>query len=129
VSPHRTTLPTFFCRIAQDVELSRLAATDSFTGSPNRRYFNETANREVERVRRFGASASVVMIDLDHFKYINDNYGHAIGDQVLCEFARACKDVLARLGGEEFAELLPGVDAAGGMKVACDRSRERQDRG
>lgn len=111
-------------RKLMEFELSRLAATDSLTGSPNRRYFNETANREVERVRRFGASASVVMIDLDHFKSINDNFGHAIGDRVLCEFARACNerlrptDVLARLGGEEFAVLLPGADAAGGMKVA-----------
>ena len=107
-----------------EFELSRLASTDSLTGLPNRRYFIETANREVERVRRFGASAAVVMIDLDRFKLVNDTYGHVMGDQALSSFAQASQkclrptDLLARLGGEEFVVLLPGASAESGLGVA-----------
>jgi diguanylate cyclase (GGDEF)-like protein len=107
-----------------EFDLVRLAATDSLTGLPNRRYFLETANLEVERVRRFGAAASVVMIDLDHFKAVNDTYGHAAGDEALRCFAQVCKrrlrqiDMLARIGGEEFVIMLPGTNEAGAVSVA-----------
>jgi diguanylate cyclase (GGDEF)-like protein len=107
-----------------EVELAKIAATDALTGLPNRRYFLEAANLEVERVRRFGTAASVIMIDLDHFKSVNDTYGHAVGDEALRCLAEVCRnsvrqiDVLARIGGEEFAAILPGTDEAGAHSVA-----------
>ncbi|HEY8698685.1 MAG TPA: diguanylate cyclase [Rhizomicrobium sp.] len=107
-----------------ELELARLASTDSLTGLPNRRYFLETANLEVERAGRFGVAASVAMIDVDRFKAVNDTYGHAAGDDALRCLAQVCRkalrhiDVLARIGGEEFAVLLPGTDEAGAVSVA-----------
>jgi len=107
-----------------EFDLARLAATDPLTDLSNRRYFLEHAELEVERVRRFGAAAAVMMFDLDHFKSVNDTYGHAMGDQALRCLAQACKaairqiDVLARLGGEEFIVMLPGINAADACEVA-----------
>jgi diguanylate cyclase (GGDEF)-like protein len=107
-----------------EFELARLAATDSLTGLPNRRYFLETANLEVERVRRFGTAASLVMIDLDHFKAVNDTYGHPVGDEALHSLAQVCKkllrqiDVIARIGGEEFVIMLPGTNETEAVAVA-----------
>jgi diguanylate cyclase (GGDEF)-like protein len=107
-----------------ELELVRLAATDALTGVPNRRYFLETANLEVERVRRFGTAASVVMIDLDHFKAVNDTYGHPVGDEALRCITQVCKkllrqiDVIARIGGEEFAIMLPGTNETGAIAIA-----------
>lgn len=107
-----------------EFELAMLAATDSLTGLPNRRFFLDMANREVDRVRRFGIPASVAMIDVDNFKDINDTYGHAAGDDALRHLAASFKasvrevDVLARLGGEEFAVLLPGTNESGAQRVA-----------
>jgi diguanylate cyclase (GGDEF)-like protein len=107
-----------------ELELMRLAATDPLTGLPNRRYFTEAANLEVERVNRFGGAASLVMIDLDNFKAVNDTYGHAVGDETLRCLARIFKeqlrqvDVFARIGGEEFVVMLPGTNEAGGVIVA-----------
>jgi diguanylate cyclase (GGDEF)-like protein len=109
-------------RKLMEFELAKLASTDHLTGLPNRRYFLEAASRELERVRRFGGLASVVMIDLDHFKALNDTYGHAAGDEALRSVTRACRlrdtDVLARWGGEEFVALLPGTDEEGALIVA-----------
>ena len=99
-----------------EFELVRLANADSLTGLPNRRYFLETGELEVRRVKRFGRTASVIMIDLDHFKTVNDRFGHAVGDVALRDLARVCRklvrkiDILARLGGEEFAILSPETD-------------------
>jgi diguanylate cyclase (GGDEF)-like protein len=107
-----------------ELELEKLATTDALTTLPNRRYFMEAANLEVERAGRFGAAAALVMIDLDHFKAVNDTYGHAVGDEALRGVALACKknlrkiDILARIGGEEFAVLLPGTNDAGASEVA-----------
>ncbi|MBN9022066.1 MAG: diguanylate cyclase, partial [Rhizobiales bacterium] len=111
-----------------EFRLARLAATDALTGLANRRYFFDVAAREVERVKRFRLPASLVMTDIDHFKSINDTYGHAAGDEALREVASVASaqlrepDVLARLGGEEFALLLPGVPEAGAA-VAAERLR------
>lgn len=81
-----------------------MAATDPLTGLPNRRFFEQTANVELKRVNRFSGAASVIMFDVDHFKTLNDTYGHALGDEALRSLARACQrslrqvDVFARHG-------------------------------
>ena len=111
-----------------ELSLARLAATDALTGIPNRRFFDEFAAIEFSRMARFGEPSSVLMIDLDHFKAINDSHGHAAGDAVLRSVAtigstalRAC-DLFARIGGEEFVCLLPGTDTAG-AHVAAEKLR------
>ena len=96
-------------------ELRRLLTTDYLTGAMNRAYFSEAAEREVSRHRRYGSPLSAIMLDIDHFKRVNDTFGHAVGDQVLTAVVQSCRaelrvtDVLARLGGEEFVVLLPGI--------------------
>jgi hypothetical protein len=95
-----------------EFELEKLASTDPLTGLPNRRFFLEVSYQELERIRRFGTRASLVMMDLDHFKEVNDTFGHAAGDEALRRVSHACNttigqiDVLARLGGEEFVVVL-----------------------
>ena len=107
-----------------ELDLMRLASTDALTGLPNRRYFMEAANLELERVNRFGAAASLVVIDLDHFKVVNDTYGHAVGDGALSWLTQISKqalrqiDVFARIGGDEFVIMLPGANEAGAVIVA-----------
>jgi diguanylate cyclase (GGDEF)-like protein len=97
-------------------ELIRIATTDSLTGLANRRSFLEQCEAECARARRYGRPAGMLMIDVDHFKMINDTYGHAAGDAVLAEMGRVLHDVFrqggiaGRLGGEEFGVLL--VEAA-----------------
>lgn len=109
-------------RLEQSLQV--LATTDSLTGLANRRHFLEQARHTVLRGRRTGKLPAVVMIDLDHFKRINDTRGHSTGDRVLIEFALCCErglresDVLGRLGGEEFALLLPEVSANAGAETA-----------
>ena len=106
-----------------EIDLARFAATDSLTGLPNRRYFLDFANKEIARVRRFGTPASVLMIDLDHFKAVNDTFGHAIGDTVLRSIGKACaetirpNDLFARFGGEEFVALISGSNLADALVV------------
>lgn len=106
--------------------LTHQAMTDPLTGLCNRRHFILRANEELHRARRTGVPLAVLYLDIDHFKIINDNYGHALGDQVLVTVARACRDalggedLLARMGGEEFAALLPGQD-----KTAAQMTAER----
>jgi diguanylate cyclase (GGDEF)-like protein/PAS domain S-box-containing protein len=105
-------------------QLRALATTDSLTGAANRRHFVELAQRERERSLRSGAPLSLCLFDADHFKSVNDQYGHVAGDQVLTAMAEAARsalrvsDVLGRLGGEEFAVLLPDTDLAGALVVA-----------
>ncbi|MGE4551731.1 MAG: GGDEF domain-containing protein [Desulfovibrionaceae bacterium] len=104
--------------------LAELASTDPLTGAMNRRRFFEALETEFGRVRRYGGELSVVMFDLDHFKDVNDRFGHAAGDAVLVRMAELCRvnrraaDVFGRLGGEEFALLLPETGPAQAAAVA-----------
>ena len=97
-------------------QVQRLAITDELTGLPNRRLLFEKGEGEVLRARRFERPLSIVMLDIDHFKLVNDRYGHAAGDRVLREIAQALRQILresdtaARYGGEEFVVLLPESD-------------------
>ncbi|MEO0003858.1 MAG: hypothetical protein RLZZ22_1550 [Pseudomonadota bacterium] len=108
----------------QKEQAEHKARTDALTGLPNRRAFTELAKVEIERALRFGQPLSLIAIDLDHFKLVNDGHGHAIGDAVLVDFATRAQaqlrviDQLSRLGGEEFVALLPGTDAKGACQVA-----------
>lgn len=117
-------------RKRQEDELKRLANTDPLTGVCNRRAFMAHLSAELARVQRYGHSAAVLMLDLDHFKTVNDRYGHAAGDAVLQRFTELTAallrqtDILGRLGGEEFAVLLPQTDEAGACGLA-ERIRVR----
>lgn len=105
-------------------ELRRLLTTDQLTGLSNRARFFELAEAEVARFERFETPLSCLMIDVDHFKQVNDRHGHAGGDQILRELADLFRrglrsiDVAGRLGGEEFAILLPAIDLAGARAIA-----------
>jgi diguanylate cyclase (GGDEF)-like protein len=106
-------------------ERRRMAMTDVLTGCHNRRYFMNHLRREIKPMRRFGGEVALVVFDVDHFKHINDRYGHAAGDAVLIEFVRRVQGALpreydwcARLGGEEFAVVLPQTGLGGGATVA-----------
>lgn len=108
----------------------RLAQTDALTGIGNRSHFSLRSERLLAQCARDGEEVALIMFDLDHFKTINDRYGHAAGDQVLVQVAELCRrleqrnGVLGRLGGEEFALLLPGMDLAQAVEVA-DECRRR----
>ncbi|AWK88272.1 GGDEF domain-containing response regulator [Azospirillum thermophilum] len=112
-----------------EAELRRMATTDPLTGLWNRRRFLELAEGELARLRRYGRPVSVLMLDIDHFKSINDGYGHAAGDEALCRVAELCRlelrdtDHLGRLGGEEFAIALPETGLGRAVEVA-DRLRQ-----
>ncbi len=101
-----------------------LARTDSLTGLCNRRHFEEIIENEFAKTKRYQTNASCLMIDVDHFKRINDEYSHQTGDQVLREIAGIIRssirdvDVAARWGGEEFIVLLPQIKGAGAMVPA-----------
>ena len=105
-------------------ETQRLSVTDPLTGAGNFRNLSTTLAREVERASRFDRPLSVLMLDLDHFKAVNDTWGHARGDTVLRELARRLGDcvrevdTVARYGGEEFALVLPETDLEGAEMVA-----------
>ena len=105
-------------------ELESLSMTDALTGVPNRRSFDQALAQEMARARRYGSALGVVVLDIDHFKKVNDTHGHQGGDEVLRSFARTVAgelregDVLFRYGGEEFVALLPYADQAGAVKAA-----------
>ena len=105
-------------------ELLRIAATDPLTGAFNRREFTALADHEGVRSSRYNHPLSILMLDLDHFKHLNDVYGHAAGDKVLQKFTALCcdtlrtMDIFGRWGGEEFVVLLPETDAKEAAVIA-----------
>ncbi|MGS7253957.1 diguanylate cyclase [Pseudomonas sp. SK] len=107
-------------------ELRTLSVTDSLTGIHNRRYFQERLKSELERAQRDGQALAVIMLDIDHFKRINDRFGHAVGDRVLrslcLRIAQRLRrtDVFCRLGGEEFMVLCPGSNAEQARQLALE---------
>jgi len=107
-------------------ELRALSVTDVLTGVFNRRYFQERLKAELARVHRHGGELSVIMLDIDHFKRINDQHGHAVGDlvlQVICKRINQRlrrNDVFCRLGGEEFMVLCPGTDSRQAYELATE---------
>jgi diguanylate cyclase (GGDEF)-like protein len=109
-------------------EIYRLMTMDALTQTHNRRYFNEALEREYNRSLRYRRALSLILFDIDHFKKINDTYGHVAGDSVLRQLSLVVKprlrqqDCLARVGGEEFAVLLPEVDNPG-ARIAADKVR------
>jgi diguanylate cyclase (GGDEF)-like protein/PAS domain S-box-containing protein len=111
-------------------ELERQARTDFLTGLINRRYFVERAEAELLRSRRYAKALSLFMLDIDHFKRVNDRCGHKTGDLVLQQLAEVMRrvlrevDIIARIGGEEFAVLLPETGGARAAEVAERLRRE-----
>ena len=109
-------------------QLHDMATIDGLTGVANRRTFEIVLNREVERARRAHTSLALIVVDIDHFKRINDTYGHGVGDDVLRHVGQAlqtgCRaiDLPARIGGEEFVVIAPGSTIAGAT-VAAERLR------
>ena len=120
--------------IIKEEQLTKFATTDSLTGLYNRRHFLELCEAEWERFHRYNRPLSLLMVDIDHFKSVNDRYGHAVGDEAIATVGRACisgkrkSDVVGRIGGEEFAILLPETDMAKAEIVAtrlCKRVSEQ----
>jgi diguanylate cyclase (GGDEF)-like protein/PAS domain S-box-containing protein len=124
--------PASFTVVIRDVterrmttdELRKLLTTDQMTGAFNRGRFFELAKHHIHRCEQGGQPLSVIMFDVDHFKAINDNFGHAVGDEVLRRLVNCCKaqlgdgGILGRLGGEEFGVVLPNADLEGAKAVA-----------
>lgn len=113
-------------------KISQIATIDELTGLRNRRFFNSSLTAAISMARRHGQPLSVILADLDHFKLVNDNFGHHAGDAVLAAFGRVLRDtvraedIVARWGGEEFIILLQNSDApsavllAERLRVACE---------
>lgn len=109
---------------SENLKLQQLSIVDDLTSLYNRRYFSERLAEETKRAERYHYSLACIMIDIDHFKKINDSYGHLIGDRILQELADIIRsstrvvDVVARFGGEEFVILLPQTNLQGGLLAA-----------
>ena len=113
-----------------NAELEKLSRTDRLTGLNNRGYWEECLAQEFDRFRRYQATCSVVMFDIDHFKRVNDTYGHQAGDEVIRQVAGALRDNLrstdigGRYGGEEFGAILSNTEAES-AEVFCERIRKQ----
>ncbi|WP_445379957.1 sensor domain-containing diguanylate cyclase [Pseudomonas syringae] len=111
-------------------ELRALSVTDVLTGAYNRRYFQDRMQAELKRIDRHGGNLSIIMLDIDHFKRINDRFGHAAGDQVLKAISEKISqrlrsdDVFCRLGGEEFMVICPGTRGAQAYQLALSLREE-----
>ena len=109
---------------ARSETLEQAALTDSLTGMQNRRYFDDALSEYLDEFRRISKPVGLMILDLDHFKEVNDTHGHDVGDEVLRAVASCLKDmtryhdVVARLGGEEFAVVAPNMDTTTLMKLA-----------
>jgi len=109
--------------------LNRLVLTDPLTGLHNYRHFSHSLDQEMERCRRSGQPCCLIMVDLDHFKQVNDSYGHEVGNQVLVQTAELIQnslrklDIACRYGGEEFILILPNTGLSDAVRVA-ERVRE-----
>lgn len=126
---HEVAILDNFARIVvNEMELRRIAERDQLTGAFSRRGFLEKATQEIERFRRYGRPSSLLLLDVDRFKSVNDTWGHPAGDAVLrvlaatIEESRRPVDVFGRLGGEEFALLLPETEGPDAL-AAADRFR------
>ena len=114
-------------------EIHRMAITDGLTNLFNKRYFLETLEKETARARRYHRPLSLIMIDLDHFKNVNDTYGHLAGDHILKELGELLRsrirreEIVVRYGGEELAILLPETGKDGAMKVAEQMRKRVED--
>jgi diguanylate cyclase (GGDEF)-like protein len=114
----------------ENVRLHRVAVTDPLTGAYNREFLMQRLPQEIEAAAERDRALSVAMVDVDHFKSVNDHYGHSVGDVVLTEVARRLRgairggDVLVRYGGEEFLAVLPKADAGRAWEVG-ERMRQR----
>jgi diguanylate cyclase (GGDEF)-like protein len=124
-SPHNVTRQQLVLR---NIELERVSRTDPLTGLPNRRYLDEQLRANFAALRRRGQPFSVLLLDLDNFKSINDSYGHLAGDHVICEFTKRLRRILradefaGRWGGEEFLLVLPSTELPAALALA-DRIR------
>lgn len=111
-------------------KLDELANTCDLSGVPNRRYIMEAVNREFFRAKRYNSMFSIVIADIDHFKKVNDTYGHGVGDKAIIHFSKLLSnslreaDLIGRIGGEEFAILLPNTHEKNALKLA-DRIRQK----
>ena len=128
-----TRIARFAAISIENANLFRQATTDRMTGLYSHYFFEKTLEEEMERARRYKATFSLVMFDIDHFKKFNDTYGHLQGDRIIKEIARLLTqsvrqvDFPARYGGEEFAVILPSVEAKGALVVA-ERLRKRVEK-
>jgi diguanylate cyclase (GGDEF)-like protein len=116
--------------VVDELELRLLASTDSLTGAMSRRAFDEQTNREIDRANRYERKLSCALIELDHFKSINDTYGHSVGDRVLQCVVTMLKaelrtsEFIGRIGGEEFAVIFPETPFATALEIA-ERMRKK----
>ncbi len=114
----------------QNIKLEEMASIDPLTNCVNRRKFTELSSLELERATRYQSDLSFLMLDIDHFKAVNDTYGHGVGDEVLKHFSSICLDmaraldVVARIGGEEFVVMLPETNSEGAY-IFAERFREK----
>lgn len=121
-------------RVALEGKLRALVETDALSGAASRRHFLQSLAAELRRAHRYGRPTSLVMLDVDHFKGINDSFGHPAGDAVIVAVAQRSEasirigvDLVGRLGGEEFAVMLPETDLPGALTVAERLRRELRD--
>jgi len=117
-------------RKSQQDHFQQLALTDALTGAVNRHHFNEVLDQEIANVNNYGNPLSIMLLDIDHFKQVNDTYGHGVGDEVLVLFYQTCveavrsSDVVARIGGEEFVIIMPNTTLVNAHKFA-ERLRKK----